>query len=93
MSEPVEVLMFGPHDVEAGHNLTLDVTQRALEGVRDLGQGADIPGYYAVMGLVRAVAKLSVVALEGYEDGVAIMLAAAMAQEIANRDQPGSALQ
>lgn len=87
MGEDVEIQMFGPHDVNAGHDLALSVTQRALEGVSDLGGKTDLPSYYAVLGLVRAVAKLGVVALEGAEDGIAVMLAAAIVQEKANLGQ------
>ncbi|CAB4157305.1 hypothetical protein UFOVP679_14 [uncultured Caudovirales phage] len=81
--EPVEVLMFGPHDVEAGHELALDAAASLTETAIGLGRD-DLPAYYIVLALIRTLARISVAALPGYSDGVMPMVQKALEQERVN---------
>ena len=83
MRESVEVLMFGPHDVKAGHDLALEVTAEMTDAAIKM-IGDDLPAYYVVLGLTRTLARIAVAALPGYSDGLIPMLQKCLEQERAN---------
>lgn len=61
----METEMFGPHDVTAGHEHSLEVSAAVMAAAVDLAkaESVDLPVYYTVIGLMRAAAKLGVFGL------------------------------
>lgn len=93
MSAGMETQMFGPHDVDAGHDHAIDLTAAVLDLAIERGSIVGAPVYYTVLGLLRAAARLGVIGLGPVADGMEPMLKLMLKQEAENIASGGAPLQ
>lgn len=82
----METKMFGPHDVQAGHEHSLDVSAAVMAEAVKLAteNSADLPVYYTVIGLMRAAARLGVFGLGDLSGAMEPMFRMMLEQEARN---------